>query len=65
MVVDTLGNLLALLVTPANEQERAQVEALAKAVQEVTGERVEVGFVDQGYEGVETEAAAEEAGIRL
>src|SRR5713226_6496390 len=34
MAVDTLGHLLALLVTPANEQERAQVGALAQAVQE-------------------------------
>ena len=34
-----LGHLLALLVTPANEQERAQVAELAEAVQEVTGER--------------------------
>jgi hypothetical protein len=36
MAVDTLGHLLALLVTPANEQERAQVSALAERVQEVT-----------------------------
>src|ERR687888_2202586 len=42
MAVDTLGHLLALLVTPANEQERAQVEDLAAAVQEATGETVEV-----------------------
>ncbi|MBV9258909.1 MAG: transposase, partial [Ktedonobacteraceae bacterium] len=26
--VDTLGNLLTLLVTPANEQDRAQVSKL-------------------------------------
>ena len=32
MAVDTLGHLLALLVTPANEQERAQVAALADEV---------------------------------
>ena len=31
----------------------------------LTGERVEVAFVDQGYAGPETEAAAEEEGIRL
>ncbi len=63
--VDTLGHLLALLVTPANEQERDQVEELAERVQEVTGERVEVALVDQGYTGPEPEAAAEEGGIRL
>jgi transposase len=58
MAVDTLGHLLALLVTPANAQERAQVQELAHAVQEVTGESVEVAFVDQGYTG---EAPAEAA----
>jgi transposase len=36
IAVDTLGLLLAAHVTPANEQERAQVKALAEAVQEVT-----------------------------
>jgi transposase len=35
MAVDTLGHLLALHVTPANEQERDQVAVLAEAVQEV------------------------------
>jgi transposase len=56
LAVDTLGNLLALLVTPANEQDRPQVAALAKHVQEVTGDSVEVAFVDQAYTG---EQAAE------
>ena len=65
MAVDTLGHLLAVIVTPANEQERAQVEALAEAVQEATGESVEVAFVDQGYTGDDAAQAAEEHGIRL
>lgn len=51
VAVDTLGNLLALKVTPASEQERAQVAELAAKVQEVTGQRVEMAFVDQGYSG--------------
>ena len=51
MAVDTLGHLLALLVTPANEQERAQVAQLAQKVQEATGDTVEIAFVDQGYTG--------------
>src|SRR5215212_10233251 len=51
VAVDTLGHLLALLVTPANTQDREQVAVLAAAVQEVTGQSVEVGFVDQGYTG--------------
>jgi hypothetical protein len=37
LAVDTLGHLLALHVTPVNEQDRAQVRELAGAVQEVTG----------------------------
>jgi transposase len=63
--VDTLGLLLALVVTPANEQERAQVEKLASQVQEVTGENVEVAFVDQGYTGESAEQAAAQHGIKL
>src|ERR671923_1576234 len=35
--VDTLGNLLALHVTPASDQDRARVEPLAAAVREATG----------------------------
>src|SRR5258706_13773349 len=56
--VDTLGHLLALVVTPANEDERTQVGALAAAAQEVTGQTEEVAFVDQGYTGAEPGAAA-------
>jgi hypothetical protein len=44
--VDTLGHLLALHITTANEQDRVQVEALAVAVQEATGESVEIAYVD-------------------
>ena len=51
LAVDTLGQLLAVLVTPANEQERAQVAELAEQVQAATGDSVEVAFVDQGYTG--------------
>lgn len=65
MAVDTLGLLLATLVTPANEQERAQVDELAAQVQAATGDSVEVAFVDQGYTGDEPAAAAEQHGIQL
>ena len=60
--VDTLGHLLALKVTAANEQDRAQVAELAKAAQAVTGEKVELACVDQGYTG-EQPAADESAAI--
>src|SRR3954465_6842249 len=65
LAVDTLGHLLALHVTPANEQERAQVAAPAEAVQEVTGETVSLAFADQGYTGAQPAADAEAHGISL
>lgn len=65
IAVDTLGNLLALVVTSASEQDRAQVAEVAQAMQEVTGESVEVAFVDQGYTGEMARQAAQTHGIRL
>jgi transposase len=65
IAVDTLGHLLAMSVTPANEQERSQVAALAEAVQEVTGEHVELAYVDQGYTGEAPAEAAKQQGIDL
>ncbi len=65
VAVDTLGHLLAAVVTPANEQERAQVAELAARVQDVTGQTVELAWVDQGYTGEEPAAAAMAHGIQL
>ena len=65
LAVDTLGQLLAVLVTPANEQDRTQVAALAEQIQEATGDSVEVAFVDQGYTGDQPAADAQAHGIRL
>jgi transposase len=65
LAVDTLGHLLALHVTPANEQDRAQVTVLAAAVQQATGDHVALAFVDQGYTGDEPAAAAADQGIEL
>ena len=65
VAVDTLGLLLALVVTPADEQERTQVAELARQVQEVTGSSVELARVDQGYTGAGAEEAAKRHGIRL
>ena len=63
--VDTLGHLLALHVTPADAQDRAQVGELAHQVQQITGEQVELAYVDQGYTGEAAEEAAAEHGIQL
>jgi transposase len=65
IAVDTLGHLLALHVTPANEQDRTQVEELAQQVQEVTGQSVEVAFVDQGYTGEQPAQDAQAHGLQL
>ncbi len=65
LAVDTLGQLLTALVTPANEQDRAQVTALAEKIQAATGDSVEVAFVDQGYTGDDPAADAQAQGIRL
>jgi transposase len=65
LAVDTLGQVLAVVVTPANEQDRAQVAALAAQIQEATGESVEVAVVDQGDTGEQPAADAEAHGIRL
>lgn len=65
MAVDTLGHLLALLVTPANAQDRDQVQQLAQHIQQVTGQSVEIAFVDQGYTGDQPEQDAAAHGIQL
>src|SRR3989440_8222740 len=65
LAVDTLGHLLALHVTPANEQDRAQVGELAAAVQEETGNSVELAFVDAGYTGEPAANQAAAHGMRL
>jgi len=63
--VDTLGHLLALKVTPASQQERAQVADLIKEVQEATGQNVEVAYVDQGYTGETPKQDAAQQGVHL
>lgn len=65
IAVDTLGHLLALHVTPACEQDRAQVAVLAEAAQAATGASIELAYVDQGYTGATAAADARAHGIRL
>jgi len=65
LAVDTLGHLLALHVTPASSQDRAQVAELAAAVQDATGDTVTLAYVDQGYTGDEPRQAAADHGMDL
>jgi len=65
LAVDTLGHLLALRVTPADADDRTQVGVVLQAVQQVTGKKAEVAYVDQGYTGEAPAAAAAEHGVKL
>jgi transposase len=65
MAVDTLGHLLALHVTPANVDDRTQVERLAAAMQDATGENVTIAYADQGYTGKPAADAASTQGVEL
>jgi transposase len=65
VAVDTLGHLLAVHVSPANEQDRKHVQQLAQAVQEATGHNVQLAYVDAGYTGEKAADAAEGEGIKL
>ena len=63
--VDTLGHLLAVKVTAANQQDRAQVANLAQAVPAATGGNVQLAYVDQGYTGEQPAADATHHGLQL
>lgn len=65
LAVDTLGDLLALRVTSANAQDRAQVAELAAAVQDETGETVTLAYINAGYTGEAPREAAAAEGIKL
>lgn len=65
VAVDTLGNLLAVVVTAANEQERRQIGELCDQVQASCEESVEISYADQGYTGKEAKEECEKRGIEL
>lgn len=65
LAVDTLGQLLALHVTPADVGDRDAVARLAAEIQEATGENVSLAYVDQGYTGDAAAEAAAAEGIAL
>ena len=57
--------MLALRVTAAHEQDRAQVGTLAADVQAATGEHVALAYVDQGYTGAAPAEQAAAHGMKL
>jgi transposase len=62
---DLKGNAGFNAVKNGNEQDRAQVGQMARAVQAVVEEPVQIAFVDQGYTGEQPARAATQEGIRL
>lgn len=52
-------------VTPANQDDRTQVEALSEELQEATGQNVEIAYVDPGYTGEDAAEQAQKYGIEL
>ena len=65
VVVDTLGQLLALAVTPGNVDDREPVLQLCERVREQTGENVRTMWADQNYTGEEVQDDAEFQGVDL
>jgi transposase len=65
LAVDTMGHLLALHVTPASADDRAEVGRLLNTAQEAVQGNLEVAFADEGYNGERAQAAAGEQGVEL
>lgn len=59
----TLGILLALHVTLADEHPRAQVARQAEKAQQVARDQIEVAFVDQWYTWEQASVDAAKDGI--
>jgi hypothetical protein len=59
------GHLLALRLTPANADDRAEVARTPKAIQAATDQSAEIALVNQGYEGQKVPAAAGAHGIEV
>jgi transposase len=63
--VDTLGDLLTIIVTSADVQDRDQVGPLLDDVQAVTGGSVTTAYADGGYTGQHAAAEASKHGVAL
>lgn len=65
IAVDTLGHLLALKVTPANEGDLEQVAVLAEEVQQVASNTVEIAYVDRAIPAPMPPKLPNSTGLRL
>ena len=65
LAVDTLGHLLAAVVSPADAQDRAVVAQLCAEMQAEVAGTVTAAFVDQGYTGAQPATDAAEQGVEL
>jgi transposase len=65
LAVDTLGHLLAAVVSPADAQDRAVVAALCAEMQTEVAGTVTAAFVDQGYTGAPPSTDAAAQGVEL
>jgi transposase len=65
LAVDTLGHLLATVVSPANVQDRAVVAELCAEMQAEVGGTINTIFADQGYTGAVPEEEVAQEGINL
>lgn len=63
--VDTMGNVIALLVSSAKEQDREQVYEGCREVQQITGDNIDVVIADEGYTGEQAEIDAAVNGVDL
>lgn len=54
-----------MVIISANEQERDQAGEHCQRVLEITGQTVQLGFVDKGYTGEDAEYATAVHGISL
>ncbi len=65
VAVDTLDHRPALHVTPVSAEDHGEAKRLARTVQAVTNNTIELGWVDQGYTGARAINAAARHGIAL
>lgn len=65
VAVDPSGQLLATVIPPANDQDRAQVAELAALAQDVTGQTVELAGAEQADTGDEPAEAAAAHGLQV